>query len=548
MYSWRPGAITCLYDHLVANDVFNYKAANPDVVVTVRFQRPLNWHQDLASSAQELGRYVATKWAELQPLDPYVYFAHHVNMHYANGDPNPANQQRYNSPEFYQKYANWVRLTADVIKNAAPDIKLVTPPFAFGFNEDGSPDMAGNPRNGWAGYDYLQDTVRDYFDSILTFHAYWGYPTGGSVPDWLYEPRLSSWYAFRWRRVLKLFETRYNLNARVIVDEAASFGPADPDFTDQLIYYAEQCLSDERVICLTYFLWSDPANDPLYNLNAWVEGVPELARHLNRLKEMADVAITSELEQVGKPGDLSGPAETMTDEAGEAADNLTGLDDAGGVVLRQVAAAPVEMVPDEVQEMGEDAPGVAISRSGPVAGDRPIRVLFEDGSVETMPLEEYLRAVVPGEMPALWPMEALKAQAIASRTYAQYAIEHPRFPNADICTTTRCQHYAPDKIHPRSDQAIQETRGLIVLYEGKTINALFSAHCGGHTRNNEEVWSGRPLPYLRGVPCPAQGERHGHGVGFCQHGARIMASEGRQYNEIIEHYYQGGVLGPIPEG
>ncbi|UCC20483.1 MAG: hypothetical protein JSV62_04115, partial [Promethearchaeota archaeon] len=59
---------------------------------------------------------------------------------------------------------------------------------------------------------------------------------------------------------MKLFEVRYNLKARVIIDRAGSFGPADPDFTDQHIYYAEQCLSDARVIALTYFLWSDPTN------------------------------------------------------------------------------------------------------------------------------------------------------------------------------------------------------------------------------------------------------------------------------------------------
>ena len=52
-----------------------------------------------------------------------------------------------------------------------------------------------------------------------------------------------------------------------------------------------------------------------------------------------------------------------------------------------------------------------------------------------MLLEEYLRAVVPAEVPALWPAEAAKAQAVAARSYAQYAIEHPRHPNADICTS-----------------------------------------------------------------------------------------------------------------
>jgi hypothetical protein len=391
-----------------------------------------------------------------------------------------------------------------VIKNSAPEMKLVTPPLAFGFNEDGSPDNRGRPLKGWAGYDYLQETIRDYFDTILTFHAYWGYPAGGSVPDWLYEPDLSSWYAFRWRRILKLFETRYNLKASVIIDEAASFGPADPDFTDQLIYYAQRCLSDARVIGLTYFLWADPTNDPLFNLNAWDESVSNLAGHLERLKNMPDVPV------------LAGP--DAADLSGLLADMGVGVETQAGEAVQQAV------------------------------GEKTIRVLFEDGRVETMPLEEYLRAVVPGEMPALWPPEALKAQAVASRTYAQYNIEHPRFPNADICTTTQCQHYAPDKIHPRSDQAIQETRGQILLHEGKTINAVFSAHCGGHTQNNEDAWKkGRPLPYLRGVSCPATGRKRGHGVGLCQHGAREFANQGRTYDEILRHYYQGSVLGSISE-
>jgi len=511
MLSWRPGAVTCFYDYLADNDIFNYKAANPEVIVTVRFRHPHDWQKDPERSARQLGEEVAGKWAELQSLDPYVYFANQMNMHYENGDPNPANQHLYNTPEFYQSYAHWVRMTADVIKNRAPEMKLVTPPFAFGFNEDGSPDNNGNPRKGWAGYDYLCETVRDYFDNIITFHAYWGYPAGGSVPDWLYEPRLSSWYAFRWRRLLKLFETRYQLKVKLLIDEVASFGPSDPDFTDQLIYYAQQCLSDARVIALTYFLWSDPANDPLFNPHSWTEGVANLAEHLNRLKNMPDIPTTQGLAEA------------------EAATDLPGL-------VEEVA--PITPV--------EEPPAFAAARR-PETREKAIRVLFEDNTVRTMPLEEYLRAVVPAEMPALWPLEALKAQAVASRTYAQFAIEHPRFPNADICTTTQCQAYAPDKIHPRSDQAIQETQGIIVLYQGKTINAVFSAHCGGHSRNNEDVWKGNPVPYLRGVPCPAKGEKHGHGVGLCQHGARELAAHGQTYDEILKYYYQGSNCGEIPE-
>lgn len=174
-----------------------------------------------------------------------------------------------------------------------------------------------------------------------------------------------------------------------------------------------------------------------------------------------------------------------------------------------------------------------------------IRVLFDNGQVRAMPLETYLRAVVPAEMPALWPVEAVKAQAVASRTYAQYAIERPRHDNADICTSpAHCQNYDEAKIHQKSDQAIEATKNIIVRYNGETVNALFSANCGGHTRDNETVFGGTPRPYLRGVLCPNQGEKQGHAVGFCQYGARAFGQQGRTYEQILKHYYTGVTLGP----
>ncbi len=507
MLSWKPGAIACFFDYLAANDVFKYKAANPTVPVIVRFPHPQLWRQNPEESARQLGNFVAEKWAELKSLDPYVYFAGHMNMHYANGDPDPANQPHYTTPEFYKKYAGWVRATADVIKQVAPEMKLVTPPFAYGFNEDGSPDSDGDPIKEWAGFDYLWETVRDYFDSTLTFHAYWGYANGGSVPDWLYEPELSSWYAFRWRRILKLFERRYGLNAKLIIDEAASFGPADPDFTEQLIYFAQECLSDERVLALTYFLWEDSAGNPIFKPNAWVRGIPNLAQHLERLANMAFVG--------GEDSIYTG-------------DNATDL---SGIMDFAAEPAPPPLLEDTA-----------------AATEPTLRVLFEDGAVRVMTIEDYLRSVVPGEMPALWPMEALKSQAVASRTYAQFSTEHSRHqPEADICTTTHCQHYDESKIHERADEAIQSTKGLILRHNGETANTVFSARCGGHTKNNEDVWHGRALPYLRGVSCPDMGEKFGHGIGFCQHGGRVFAEQGRTFDEILGHYYQATTLEPLTD-
>ncbi|MCB0194122.1 MAG: SpoIID/LytB domain-containing protein [Anaerolineae bacterium] len=527
MLSWKPGAITCLYDHLEANTVFDYKAKNPEAVINVRFQHPKDWYQDIEGSARTLGAAVAATWSKLEPLDPYVYFASRLNTHYENGDPNPANQRHYTTREFYQKYGRWLRITVDVIKDKVPDMKLVSPPLAFGLNEDGNPDHQGNPMRGWAGYDFLHETIRDYCDGRLAFQAYWGTPAVGSIPDWLYEPSLSSWYAFRWQRVLELFENRYKLEAQVVIDEAGSFAPDDPDFTDQLIYYARQCLSDERILSISYALWSNPANDPLYHHNAWVENIPHLSYHLERLAEMPDVFIIDPLEDASV--DLSGITDFTIDETATSEADLTSL----------------EGLMDEAFERSVSETDEA-ERDPSEVSERPIRVLFKDGHVEIMPLEEYLRAVVPAEMPALWPFEALKAQAVASRSYAQYAIDHPKFPTADICTTIMCQHYDPQKIHERADKAIRETEGIVVLHRGRTANAVFSANCGGHTRNNEDAWKGSPETYLRGVPCPVTDERNGHGIGLCQYGARALAREGRTYEEILKFYYQGVTVGPTP--
>jgi hypothetical protein len=483
MLSWNPASVTCFYDYLAVNGIYQYKAANPEIPIIVRFQHPQKWWQDPTYYARTLGEMVASKWNDMKVLDPYVYYANEMNLHYENGDPDPGNQHLYTTPEFYKKYASWVRATAEVIKNLVPEMKLITPPFAFGHHEDGSPDCDGNPVEGWAGYDYLYETVRDYFDNILTFHAYWGY-AGGSVKEWLYDPETSSWYAFRWRRVLKLFKTRYGLNAKMIIDEAGNFGASDLDFTDQVIYFAQNCLSDPRVMALTYFLWLDPTNSPGNVPNSWVQRAQNLSDHLTRLKSMPEVPVT----------DPMGPC----------------------------GPEPPEPEPEQM-----------------------IRVLFPDGRVETMPLEEYLRAVVPAEMPALWPQEAVKAQAVAARSYAQYAIEHPRHPDADICTTTHCQVYNPAMIHPASDKAIEATRGIIGLFADKTINTVFSANCGGHTKNNQDVFGGAPVPYLQGVPCPDKGEQRGHGVGMCQYGARAFADQGYTYDRIIKHYYTGVTLGSI---
>jgi len=124
--------------------------------------------------------------------------------------------------------------------------------------------------------------------------------------------------------------------------------------------------------------------------------------------------------------------------------------------------------------------------------------------INELDLETYLRGVVPAELSGtLYPeLEALKAQAVAARTYVYYNRNQFRSMGFDICATQSCQVYKGVSVEQElTDQAIRETAGEILTHNGKPINALFTAICGGHTEDVEHVFSGDPVPYLRGVPC-----------------------------------------------
>jgi stage II sporulation protein D len=122
-------------------------------------------------------------------------------------------------------------------------------------------------------------------------------------------------------------------------------------------------------------------------------------------------------------------------------------------------------------------------------------------------LDSYLRGVVPVEMPASWPTEALRSQAIAARSYAVYRL-HPLQGSFDIYDDTRSQVYRGVEAEAGpSDAAITATSGTVLLSGSATANALFHSTGGGATENNENVFvspSGAivatPLPYLRGSP------------------------------------------------
>ena len=122
--------------------------------------------------------------------------------------------------------------------------------------------------------------------------------------------------------------------------------------------------------------------------------------------------------------------------------------------------------------------------------------------VNTLDIEGYLYGVVPSEMAASWSREALKAQAVAARTYALYHRLVRRKFDYDVTCDTRSQTYKGLKSEAhRANRAVDSTRGMVLTYRGKIFPAFYSTVCGGHTENSRQLWNIEIEP-LKGVKCP----------------------------------------------
>lgn len=124
--------------------------------------------------------------------------------------------------------------------------------------------------------------------------------------------------------------------------------------------------------------------------------------------------------------------------------------------------------------------------------------------INELNLESYLRGVVPAEMgPSAFPeLEALKAQAVAARTYTVAHLGDHADEGYDICATPACQVYRGVGVeHRLSDRAVRETAGLIATYGGRPIDAMYTSTCGGHTEDAAALFPERAAPYLKGVAC-----------------------------------------------
>lgn len=154
----------------------------------------------------------------------------------------------------------------------------------------------------------------------------------------------------------------------------------------------------------------------------------------------------------------------------------------------------------------------------PADGCILLDILRGDGTVMQLPMDEYLGGVLLAEMPASFPLEAQKAQAVVARTYAlRQRVLGGKHENADLCTDPSCcqawiryEDYAEKEgeetaksAATQAAQAVHETDGLALFYEGALIDATYFSSSGGRTEAAVEVW-GSDVPYLRSVDSPGE--------------------------------------------
>jgi stage II sporulation protein D len=161
-------------------------------------------------------------------------------------------------------------------------------------------------------------------------------------------------------------------------------------------------------------------------------------------------------------------------------------------------------------------------------------------AVNYVDLENYVAGVVEFEMGSSFHGEALKAQAVAARSYVLY--HRNSRPWFDVHSDTRSQVYRGyERLSPAVWEATQATRGMVMVYDNQFINAMYSSSSGGHTVGVEGV------PYLQGFPDVTQRPRFGHGIGMSQWGAQDLAAQGWSFNHILGYYYRGVGLARLPQ-
>lgn len=209
--------------------------------------------------------------------------------------------------------------------------------------------------------------------------------------------------------------------------------------------------------------------------------------------------------------DSRSAAVTLSSTLRKAPDMASAVEEPEPEALWETEAVP-EPEPETVQE----------TFAGQLDENCYLRVLDrKNDEVSVMSMQEYLVCVLRGEMPGYFESEALKAQAVAARTYTRYMIHTSRKhgDRADICTSPACCQaylsaaeakkkwgYLPDDEEQKIRAAVIDTDGETMLYDEQPILAVFHASSAGVTRTSSAVWSGDDKPYLQPVPSPENGD------------------------------------------
>lgn len=214
------------------------------------------------------------------------------------------------------------------------------------------------------------------------------------------------------------------------------------------------------------------------------------------------------------------------------ADGAWVLSDRSGRVLRSGTSGesvPYEPLLSQVSELWlETSPGGRLLADG--RGYQGRLRLLRGGSgvlvVNHLSLEGYVSSVVGGEMPSHWNAEALRAQAVAARSYAMAHMARPANPHWHLGDTTRWQNYEGLRAVTRSTlEATRTTTGIILSYQGGIVESLYAA--------TQQIVD----------------EAHSHlGASMSQTGAQQLAASGLRYNEILGRYYQGASLARLQAG
>ncbi len=158
--------------------------------------------------------------------------------------------------------------------------------------------------------------------------------------------------------------------------------------------------------------------------------------------------------------------------------------------------------------------------------------------INDIELEKYLLGVVPSEMPPSWELDAQKAQAIAARSYAVANLGKRAKYGYDLNDTEADQVYNGASAETaQTNNAVESTKGIVLVCDNKVIPAYYSASAGGKTLTAKEVWN-MDVNFTRSVPSYDDNvKKKGHGVGMSQHGANNLAKNGYNSYQILKYFY-----------